>query len=224
MPRSRRHCGRHGIDFTARLGRARRFRRDLDARSRCRPATSRAVCRDALLRNTFERYWTRVRRAPRQPARVEGLHAVRAAHRRQLRAPGLARPRAGRRSTSSSTDRQPPAWNQWAEVVSHTPRTPFFLGDLPHAWVESDYVRSVLDLFAYERAQDDALVLAAGVPSAWMDGRGRRDRGPAHAVRTARVHVAASRRGAELRVLRATLPPGGLVLPWPGDARPRGCA
>ena len=69
-------------------------------------------------------------------------------------------------------DRQPPAWNQWAEVVTSTPRTPFFVGDLPHAWVESDYVRSALDIFAYSRDADDALVIAAGIPADWLQGEG----------------------------------------------------
>ena len=69
-------------------------------------------------------------------------------------------------------DRAPRGWNQWAEVVSRTPRTPFFLGDLPHAWVASDFLRSALDMFAYTRERDDSLVLAAGVPVAWLDGEG----------------------------------------------------
>src|SRR4029453_3939837 len=43
-------------------------------------------------------------------------------------------------------------------------RVPHFLGDLPHTWVGSDFVRSVLDMLAYEREADDALVLGAGVP------------------------------------------------------------
>src|SRR5690606_6384985 len=69
-------------------------------------------------------------------------------------------------------DQQPPGWNQWAEVVSRTPRKPFFLGDLPHAWVASDYVRSALDLFAYSREIDQSLVIAAGIPASWLDGQG----------------------------------------------------
>ena len=74
-------------------------------------------------------------------------------------------------------DQQPPGWNQWAEVVSRTPRTPFFVGDLPHAWVESDYVRSALDMFAFVREDtgqdvDEALVIGAGIPADWLDGEG----------------------------------------------------
>jgi hypothetical protein len=65
-------------------------------------------------------------------------------------------------------DRRPRAWNQWAEVVGRAPREPRFIGDMPHAWVHSDFARSALDLFAYERDADHALVLAAGVPAAWF--------------------------------------------------------
>jgi hypothetical protein len=63
--------------------------------------------------------------------------------------------------------RRPAGWRQWPEVVSSTPRTPRFLGDLPHSWVGSDFIRSVLDLFAYEE-DDGALVLLAGLPLAWL--------------------------------------------------------
>ncbi|HEX4963057.1 MAG TPA: discoidin domain-containing protein [Thermoanaerobaculia bacterium] len=69
-------------------------------------------------------------------------------------------------------DRRPPAWNQWPEVVYRESRAPGFLGDLPHTWVGSDYVRSFLDLLAYERDSDHALVLAAGVPTAWIASPG----------------------------------------------------
>ena len=69
-------------------------------------------------------------------------------------------------------DRRPPAWNQWPEVIYRNPRAPGFLGDLPHTWVGSDYVRSFLDLLAYERDSDHALILAAGVPDSWIDSPG----------------------------------------------------
>jgi hypothetical protein len=63
--------------------------------------------------------------------------------------------------------RRPPGWRQWPEVVFRDAREPRFLGDLPHGWVGSDAVRSVLDLLAYERATD--VVLGAGLRSAWVD-------------------------------------------------------
>ncbi|HEY2290872.1 MAG TPA: discoidin domain-containing protein [Thermoanaerobaculia bacterium] len=65
-------------------------------------------------------------------------------------------------------DQRPPSWNQWPEVVYRDLRAPNFLGDLPHTWVGSDFIRSLLDLLAYERDSDQALVLAAGVPDEWI--------------------------------------------------------
>jgi hypothetical protein len=69
-------------------------------------------------------------------------------------------------------DRRPLAWNGWPEVVTRDPREPRFLGDLPHGWVASDFIRSVLDLFAYEERDPpghERLVLGAGVPAAWLE-------------------------------------------------------
>ena len=59
-------------------------------------------------------------------------------------------------------DMRPVAWNGWAEVVGRHEREPRFIGDMPHAWISSDYIRSALDLFVHERDRDHALVLAAG--------------------------------------------------------------
>jgi hypothetical protein len=64
--------------------------------------------------------------------------------------------------------RRPDGWNQWAEVVRANAREPYFLGDMPHAWVASDYLSSVLDMFAYEREADDTTVLGAGLSEEWM--------------------------------------------------------
>jgi hypothetical protein len=63
---------------------------------------------------------------------------------------------------------RPAAWRQWAEVVWHDRDTPKFIGDMPHTWVGSDYIRSVLDMFAYDRASDSALVVGAGIAERWV--------------------------------------------------------
>lgn len=63
--------------------------------------------------------------------------------------------------------RRPAGWNQWAEVVGRELRGPRFIGDMPHTWVGSDYIRSFLDFFAYEREADRALVIGAGIPAEW---------------------------------------------------------
>ncbi|MCC7140952.1 MAG: discoidin domain-containing protein [Candidatus Eisenbacteria bacterium] len=73
----------------------------------------------------------------------------------------------------------PPGWRQWTEVVYNAPHPPRFLGDLPHTWVGSDFVRAGLDLFAHDRERDEALIIAAGVPRIWLEedagGVGLRD-------------------------------------------------
>jgi hypothetical protein len=68
-------------------------------------------------------------------------------------------------------DRLPRAWNQWPEVVHRDPRTPRFIGDMPHTWCGSDFLNSVRMLFLYEREADGALILLAGVPETWVKSR-----------------------------------------------------
>jgi hypothetical protein len=63
---------------------------------------------------------------------------------------------------------RPAAWHQWAEVVYRDPKTPKFIGDMPHTWVGSDYIRSFLDMLAYERESDSSLVIGAGVRDDWV--------------------------------------------------------
>ena len=65
-------------------------------------------------------------------------------------------------------DQRPAAWHQWAEVVYRDPKTPKFIGDMPHTWVGSDYIRSFLDMLAYERESDSSLVIGAGVRDEWV--------------------------------------------------------
>ena len=57
-------------------------------------------------------------------------------------------------------------------MVGRDEREPRFIGDMPHAWISSDYIRSAMDLLVYERDNDHALVLAAGVPTRWLEGDG----------------------------------------------------
>ena len=108
--------------------------------------------------------------------------------------------------------RRPAAWNQWAEVVGRDARQVRFVGDMPHAWVESDFIRSMLDLFAYEREGDRALVLGAGIPTAWLKGRGIAVEG----LRTPYGPLSYSLRRQGSRTLLhlasgARVPPGGFV-------------
>jgi hypothetical protein len=114
-------------------------------------------------------------------------------------------------------DRRPAGWNQWAEVVGRDARKPRFVGDMPHAWIASDYIRAVLDMFAYERYDDQSLVIAAGIPAAWLEGKGIAVQG---------LHTPYGRLGYSVRAAKGRLvlhvdngirlPPGGIVFAGPG--------
>ncbi|MFL6578265.1 MAG: discoidin domain-containing protein, partial [Povalibacter sp.] len=118
-------------------------------------------------------------------------------------------------------DRRPPEWNQWAEVVGREPRKTRFVGDMPHGWVASDYARSLLDMFAYERPMDETLVLMAGIPANWIDKDGfavtelRTPYGPLSYSFDIRDDVAVL----EIQSM-PRLPAGGVAVSWP--KRPAG--
>ena len=174
-----------------------------------------------LLHNTFERYWAHF--TARRDGRMEWKDYTPYEWRNVAAFVRLGwRARAQEAVDYFFADRAPQAWNQWGEVVSRTPRKPFFLGDLPHAWVGSDFVRSALDMFAYRRESDDSLVLAAGIPADWLAGEGIGIGG----LQTASGPLAYRlRRDGDALLLEVDdtglrLPEGGLVLPWPLDAAP----
>lgn len=113
-------------------------------------------------------------------------------------------------------DMRPRAWNGWAEVVGRDDREPRFIGDMPHAWISSDYIRSTLDLLVYERERDHALVLAAGVPIDWLaseEGVGVHNIRTANGLLTYRLRRTDS--GFLLTLNGDSEPPGGFVIVWP---------
>ena len=176
----------------------------------------------ALLRATFERAWQAiVARAPGQPGGATWtdytpyeLRLIGAFVRLGWRA------RAQDALASYLADQRPRAWHQWAEVVGRAPREPRFIGDMPHAWVHSDYARSALDLFAYERERDHAYVLAAGIAPAWFAGAGFAiDRLPTP-FGLLSYTATATDRAVTLAIGPGGVPPGGLVFPWPFEVAP----
>lgn len=119
-------------------------------------------------------------------------------------------------------DRRPAAWNQWAEVIGREPRKTHFIGDMPHGWVASDYGRSLLDMFAYERQADETLVLMAGIPKRWIEkeGFGVRNLRTPYGPLTYSFKV--DERQAVLRIEELNqMPVGGIAVSWPGEEPPR---
>jgi hypothetical protein len=176
----------------------------------------------ALIEQTFQRYWDGF------VARRDGKSAWEDYTPYEVRTIASFvrlgwRDRIGQLLTFFFADRRPAAWNQWAEVVGRDPRKPRFVGDMPHAWIASDFLRSAYDLFAYERAKDQALVLAGGIPAEWLKGHGvgiERLRTPYGLLS---YSLREQGRQLELRVEGGvTVPPGGLVLAWPYAGTPTG--
>ncbi|HEX7113622.1 MAG TPA: discoidin domain-containing protein [Steroidobacter sp.] len=118
------------------------------------------------------------------------------------------------------SDRRPAAWNHWAEVIGREVRESRFIGDMPHGWVASDYGRSLLDMFAFERQADETLVLMAGVPEEWTREEG-------FAVKNLRtpfgpLSYSLTVNGKEriLDVGEIEMPVGGVAVAWPEKAAP----
>jgi hypothetical protein len=65
-------------------------------------------------------------------------------------------------------DRRILPWNQWPEISWQDPKSPSFIGDMPHSWISAEYILAIRSLFAYEREADQALVLAAGICDTWL--------------------------------------------------------
>ena len=169
-----------------------------------------------LLRNTFRRQYDRVVKrasatdwADYTPYELRNVSAL---------------VRLGRRGEANRlldlymADRRPAAWNQWAEVVGRDPREIRFIGDMPHAWVATDFIRAALDLFAY--VDGDTVVLGAGLDRGWLEGRGTAVRGqrtPWGAVDLA-MRIEGNTLIADID--GGAKPPGGFLLPWPFDGPP----
>jgi F5/8 type C domain-containing protein/alpha-L-rhamnosidase-like protein len=168
------------------------------------------------LERTFERYWTNLQ-GRLTDTTWDGYAGY------EIRAAG-AMLRLGWKARALTLvrtfldDREPPAWNQWPEVIYRDRHAPKFIGDVPHAWVAADFLRSASDLFAYERESDSALVLGAGLDSTWLG-----DSGVHVAVHTwwGPLRYSVRREGSTVRFRiepGVQVPPGGLVVraPLPG--------
>lgn len=211
----------HGITFVA--GAA--DRGDFDATSTTMALNpAQASLPHGLLDATFDRYWHEM------SARSAGTRDWKAYTPYELRTVG-ALARLGRPAQAHAlldfffADQRPAGWNQWAEVVTREPRRPEFLGDMPHAWVASDYVRSALDLLAFDDERSGSLVIGAGWRADWLQQPGADAN--ATVLRIAGLHTPFGelrlqlqhQPGGWLLQLPQALPglPGGVRLRWPDE-------
>lgn len=162
----RRSMARHKIDYipgAAELG-------DFDATSTTiavNPADEQAHIPQPALARTFQKYYENF------VARRDGATPWDVYTPYEWRVVGTFVRMGDRRKAHEVADfffrhQRPKAWHQWAEVVYRDPQKPSFIGDMPHTWVGSDFIRSTLDMFAYERESDSSLVVGAGVIEPWV--------------------------------------------------------
>ncbi|RFP18337.1 MULTISPECIES: discoidin domain-containing protein [unclassified Duganella] len=174
----------------------------------------------ALLQATYEKYWDFFR------ARRDGGKAWEDYTPYELRNVSAFirlgwRERAAELLDYFYADQRPAAWNQWAEVVGRDARQPRFLGDMPHGWISSDYIRAALDTFAYERESDHALLLGEGIPNAWLQGAGVGLHGLRTPYGSLSYMLAAQDGRLTLRIeAMPRMPPGGVIYTWPGTGVP----
>ena len=183
------------------------------------PGNEQARLDRRMLLATFERYWTEFRqRADRRrewkdytPYETRAIGTfVRLGWRDRI--DGLI--------DFFMADRRPAGWNQWAEVVGRDPREVRFIGDMPHAWVASDFVRGALDMFAWDRRDDRALVLGGGLSGSWLSGDGSAIRGLATPYGTLDFAMRGDRRRVVATIGGTARPAGGFVVAWPFEGTP----
>jgi hypothetical protein len=121
--------------------------------------------------------------------------------------------------TTLLRDRRPLGWQEFAEVVHSRLRHPGYLGDMPHTWVGTEYVRAVFGMLMHEA--DDHLALLPGAPPAWLTGEGA----SVTELPTAYGHLTMTARqeGSELHVV---LGPGlrpdiAVKVYWPARQKPK---
>jgi hypothetical protein len=183
------------------------------------PGNEQALLDPAMLQATFGRYWTEF------GERSSGKRAWSDYTPYEIRTIGTFvrlgwRDRIDELLAFFMAGRRPAGWNQWAEVVGRDARKVQFIGDMPHAWVESDFIRSALDMFAWDRRADQALVLGGGLSQSWLAGPGS----AIHGLETPYGPLDFSMRG-DRNNLVATIggnarPAGGFVLQWPFGGDP----
>lgn len=184
------------------------------------PAQAQDIIAPAALAATFERYWKQF------TIRRDGGKQWEDYTPYELRVVGSfvrlgMRDRAQQALAYFYRDLRPAGWNQWAEVVGRVYRKERFIGDMPHAWISSDYLRSVLDVYAWEDEHAQQLVLASGIPPAWLAGEGVAVTGMRTTYGPLTFALSASQAALALRVDGGlTVPPGGLVYrpPFAGKA------
>ena len=179
------------------------------------PTGARDVLPAKELATTFERYLADVRSRDRPDALYaytpyELRNVLTYVH---LDRPGDAFELLGR----FLAQQRPREWRMWPEVVHSRERHPGYIGDMPHTWIGSEYVRAAFGMLM--REETGQLVLLPGVPAAWLAGDGLR----VNAMPTSFGALSFSASGDERRLrvdLAGVRPSTRIRVQWPSRTRP----
>lgn len=119
----------------------------------------------------------------------------------------------------SLTWRRPPGWRHWAEVVWGNPRSPEYIGDMPHTWIGAEFATAIRRMLL--REDGATLELFRAVPDDWWQHDGiTLTELP---TRFGAVTLRARREGAQARIdLDLTGPaPERITLRYPGARQAR---
>jgi hypothetical protein len=115
--------------------------------------------------------------------------------------------------------RRPLAWQVYAEVIHSRLRHPGYLGDMPHTWVGSEYVRAIIGMLMHEA--DDHLSLLPGAQVSWVKDGGLR----VSELRTIYGKLSMSARqddsGLHVELASGLLPNIPTYVAWPSRIRPQ---
>lgn len=172
-----------------------------------------SVFADDALATTFDRYMEGFR-ARREPSSTWSNYSP-----YEARIVG-ALVRMGRRDDANAlldgllADCRPHGWNQWPEILWRDAAAPAHLGDLPHCWIGAEYFVALRTMLLYEREEDGALVVGAGLRRQWIDA-GLVAKGLPTWWGTVDLDI--RRDGDSVRVVvgGSAKPPGGVVLALP---------
>jgi hypothetical protein len=170
---------------------------------------------DDVVRATFERYWRDLNQRF-DPGWTGSFSPYEVRIAQAFIMMGW-RERANRLLAYLMSVRRPGGWRQWSEAVYVPPRTPGFIGDVPHGWVAAGLLNTVRTMLLYE--SDETLVVTAGVPPAWLaDGRQVRiEEAPTYWGPLSYV-LERTREGWRIELTGSAAPPDGFIVvnPLPG--------
>jgi hypothetical protein len=122
----------------------------------------------SLLEKTFEKYWTFFEKRRNHFTGEDKYTPY------EIRVVGTLSHLGHNREAISALDffmahRRPSGWRHWGEVVWANRDYPGFIGDAPHGWVGSDFIRSILALLF--QIEDDQIAVGRGIPLKWWEGK-----------------------------------------------------